>query len=274
MRDYPHGTLGRYLSRRCRCQLCRGAKAAYSRQRKRLIAYGRWESYVDAAECRAHVESLLSSGITLGRVAVLAGISVSTVKRLMHGIPRSGGQPSEKVKAETARALLAVQATLDDLPDTAWIDAIGTRRRAQALAVLGHSFKDQADAIGKHATNYRRLLCTPTVLVGTARLVRSLYDAWSMTPAPSNWKTERTRRWASQRGWLPPLAWDDDLIDLAQPALEAALRERVESMPMEDLQHAHNSRYRHGDKTPLTLEASREYKRRQKAAGRELGEAS
>ena len=34
-----------------------------------------------------------------------------------------------------------------------------------------------------------------------------------MTRAPAGYSATRTRRWAAARGYLPPLAWDDDTID-------------------------------------------------------------
>jgi hypothetical protein len=261
MAEHPHGTLNRYVSGRCRCQPCRDAKSAYARHRNRQLAYGRWEGYVDAWPCRVHVQGLLDAGVTLGRIAVLAGLSASTVKRLMQGIPRSGGVRAERVRAETAEALLNVRADLDGLQDTAWIDSTGTRRRIQALAALGYSLKEQAEAIGRHATNFRLVLARETVLVGTARMVRDLYSAWSMTPAPATWMADRTRRRAASQGWLPPLAWDD-LIDLPDGELEEELRRRVALMDRYELQQCSEAAYRHGDKSPLVVAAAREFEKR------------
>lgn len=273
MAEHPHGTLYRYKLGRCRCRPCKDAKNAYARHRERMIAYGRWEPYVDAEPCREHVKELMASGVTLGRIAVLAGVGLSALQKLMHGTPRSGGQPSQRVMAKTAQAILAVRFSLDDLPDTAWVNAAGSRRRVQALAALGYTLKEQADAVGKIPANYRTILVRDTVLAGTARLVRDLYEAWSMTPPPQTWMAERIRRHAAKQGWQPPLAWDDDLIDLTDEALGVALRERAELMSDLDLVRAHTARYREGDTSPLTLEASREYKRRQHRRG-QLGEAS
>lgn len=275
MAEHPHGTLARYQSGRCRCRKCRDAKAEYARNRARLIAYGRWQSYVDARPCREHVKALMGSGLTLGRVADLAGLGISTVQKLMTGTRRSGGQPSQRVLAKTAQAILSVRFDVYTLPDTAWVDAAGSRRRVQALMALGYSLKDQAEAVGRAAANYRTILDQEQVLAATARAVRDLYDAWSMTPAPNTWMSERTRRHALKRGWLPPLAWDDDLIDLTDEALAEALRDRVEQMSDAELVRANSARNRYGDKTPLTLEAVREYKRRRYQRRRsDLGEAS
>ncbi|TDD54547.1 hypothetical protein E1286_04980 [Nonomuraea terrae] len=238
-----------------------------------MIAYGQWETYVDAETSRQHVKELMAAGMTRGRISVLSGVTLTTLAKLLTGTPSNGGKPARRVLARTEKALLAVRANLDDLPDTALVDAAGTRRRVQSLAALGYTLKEQAEAIGRFPTNYQRIASQPFVSARVARAVRDLYDAWSMTPPPQTWTSERTRRHAAKRGWLPPLAWDDDLIDLTDEALAAALRERVEQMSDRDLVRAHTARYRDGDTTPLTLEASREYKRRVKARQR-LGEAS
>jgi hypothetical protein len=51
---------------------------------------------------------------------------------------------------------------------------------------------------------------------GTAGQVARVYDELAMTPGPST----RARDAAARRGWVPPLAWDDDEIDdpQARPA--------------------------------------------------------
>lgn len=273
MAEYPHGTLSRYQIGRCRCRLCKDAKNAYARHRERMIAYGRWESYVDAEPVREHVKTLLAAGLTLGRVSVLSGVTLYTLRNLMTGNPRNGGKPSSRVLAKTSKAILAVCPDLDELCDTALVDAAGTRRRVQALAALGYTLKEQAEAVGRIPTNYRMVLAQLYVSAKVARAVRDLYDRWAMTPPPQTWTAERTRRHALKRGWLPPLAWDEDLLDLTDEALAEALREQAENMSDVDLVRAHSSRYREGDISPLTLEASREYKRRRYRRP-DLGEAS
>jgi hypothetical protein len=48
----------------------------------------------------------------------------------------------------------------------------------------------------------------------TTLAVTMLYDALWSTPAPPSTAATRTMRTAHDRGWVPPLAWDDDEIDL------------------------------------------------------------
>lgn len=90
------------------------------------------------------------------------------------------------------------------------VDATGTRRRLQALSRLGHT----VDAIVAYAPASERTI--RAVMNGSSNVLRSIaatvaatYDALSMTPGPSYLTAAK----AKKRGWLPPLAWDDDTID-------------------------------------------------------------
>lgn len=99
------------------------------------------------------------------------------------------------------------------------IPVAGTARRLQALVALGWSFGalSRRGGWGPHllwliATKQRSV--TPAV----AARVAALYDElWDQAP-PAGDRHERkavtrTRRFAAERGWAPPLAWDDDEID-------------------------------------------------------------
>jgi hypothetical protein len=64
------------------------------------------------------------------------------------------------------------------------------------------------------------------VTAGRARQVAALYDDLSMTPPPETNQRERiaasrSRNFARQRGWAPPLAWDDIDNDEAPATVDA-----------------------------------------------------
>jgi hypothetical protein len=66
------------------------------------------------------------------------------------------------------------------------------------------------------------------VTVATARAVKALYDElWNKPQAGADHRTRisanRARRSAAQKGWVPPLAWDDSTID--DPAVGPATGE-------------------------------------------------
>ena len=100
------------------------------------------------------------------------------------------------------------------------LPSVGTVRRLQALARIGYGSAQLQPLLGTHAGDIR------TVRRGryertrraTADAVARIYDQLSGTPAVHP-KARRTRLLAERKGWLPPLAWDDDTIDdpAAQP---------------------------------------------------------
>ena len=91
------------------------------------------------------------------------------------------------------------------------VDVTGTRRRLQALQVIGWT----AHSIGQHlnVTSQRVTAIIndprPNVHTTTAQRISALYDRLSMTPGTSR----RTRERAAAKGWHRPLCWDDDQID-------------------------------------------------------------
>lgn len=90
------------------------------------------------------------------------------------------------------------------------LNNVGTRRRVQALAALGWRWQDIAARTGTSYQSVQRLaLLDQAVHVATVERIRAVYDQLSATPGPS----ELTRRRAAAKGWVPPLAWDDDTID-------------------------------------------------------------
>ncbi len=102
----------------------------------------------------------------------------------------------------------------------------GTRRRLRALAARAWSPEAIAHEAGIPAVVVRRELDGHEDLVpGFDALVAAVYDRlWDWDP-PAGTRSERdAARAAAERavrsGWAPPMAWDDDLIDLpgARPA--------------------------------------------------------
>lgn len=94
------------------------------------------------------------------------------------------------------------------------VDSTGTVRRIRALQAMGWAFPDIARAAGLS----ERTISNPTFRGGgtiyatTAEGVRRAYDELSMK-LPTGRYVGRQRRAAQRKGWLPPLAWDDDRID-------------------------------------------------------------
>jgi transcriptional regulator with XRE-family HTH domain len=227
--DHEHGTRAAYVLDRCRCLPCSKANATAETQRERQKAYGRYDKYVDAAPVRAHVLALGEQGMGLKRVAKAAGVSTGTLSKLVFGVYADTGtgggrngagervrQPSKRVLRTTAEKVLAVELAL---ADGAQVDATGTTRRVRALVALGWSQSKLAEQLGIARSNFHLATGTrPSVLAGTARAVADLYDELSMKIPPAathrdRISVSRARRYAKARGWLPPLALDDEHLD-------------------------------------------------------------
>jgi hypothetical protein len=199
----------------CHAEPCiadtRAYKAAHKRHRTRMIAYGRWSPFVDAEPVRQHVAALRAAGIGIDQIPVLAGLDRRCITRL----PRT-----RSLRADTAAKILAVRPDPDLRAGGARIDATGTRRRLQALQVLGWSQRRLAELLGTQQVVVGKVARGQSefVRVATARRVRDLYERiWDQQP-PASTKRERqsatnARRAAAARGWAPPMAWDDDTID-------------------------------------------------------------
>jgi hypothetical protein len=218
----PKTGLTGYKIHRCRCNGCTAANRDYRSRYDRLNAYGRWQPFVDAGPARQHIQALRDARMGVARIAELAGVGYATVNRLIWGI--GGRQPTKRIRPHIEAAILKVRADVDTLVDDRAIDATGTHRRAQALAVVGWSMAAQAERLGWESRNYNAVLRQGQVYVRTARAVRALYDElWDKQPDPS-WTVERTRGWAASKGWVGPGAWDDDTIDdpHAEPNLGGA----------------------------------------------------
>lgn len=216
---HQHGTHACYVLDKCRCNHCSTANTAYEHNRARLHAYGRFNHLVDADPIRQHIEALKKQGLGLKRIGQLAGVSQSSLGKIIYGDPVHGRQPSRRVHINNARKILAVQANIDTLADGATLDGTGTRRRLQALMAIGWSQSKLARHMGYEIRNFALLVNGERgVTAKTARTVRALYDQlWNQQPPQgTRWERSaytRTIRYAQQREWLPPMAWDDDSID-------------------------------------------------------------
>lgn len=112
------------------------------------------------------------------------------------------------------------------------VDATGTRRRLQALACLGWSARMIADRFGMAEVTVATWGRAERVSSRTAAKVARWYDELSMRiPEPVTF-AERiavgaTRGKAAARGWVPPLAWDDEVIDdpSAEPSMPGVVDE-------------------------------------------------
>ena len=210
---HQHGTRAAYVRDRCRCPACTTANTAASNQMHRERTFGRWEPYVDAIRARQHIQMLRVGGIGVDQIAKLAGLSSSHVRGLIY--PSSDGKPPfQKVRRETAERILAVPADERSRAANSHVDATGTRRRLQALVAVGWAQAWLARELHRSPANLRRSMTSESVTARTAQLVNDMYERLWDAPPPRQTIAQRNasaaaRAHATQRRWLPPLAWDD-----------------------------------------------------------------
>ncbi|MGW4270804.1 hypothetical protein ACWEGQ_00200 [Streptomyces seoulensis] len=171
---------------------------------------------MDAEPVREHLRKINATGMSYRAIGEKLGLPHdSSLQPLLWGRGKWG--PVQKVRRETAALVLAFWPTLADFQDDALIDATGTRRRIQALAVRGWSRNSIARHIGMREDNFRDAVKQSRVTARLARRVAAAYDElWDKDPLDSGMSRNavaRVRGAAERSGWVGPLAWDDDTID-------------------------------------------------------------
>ena len=226
-----HRTLTCVKEYRCRRPDCLRRSADYDRNRNRLVAYGRWQPFVDAEPVRQHIRMLMSYGIGWQRVCKLASVSNGGVSRILYGAPHEGGAPTKRVRTVTADKILAVKPVFEHLAPMARVDGTGTRRRLQALIANGWPQLRLGEEMGiKHHRLIWDHVRQDVVAADTARRVHDLYEQlWNVDPetrgVSARFAAEARAR-AAANGWVPPGAWDDDYID--SPAATPDIGESVD----------------------------------------------
>ncbi len=223
---HEHGTRLGYTLDRCRCWPCAKARSDVDARIRKDKAYGRTK-YVPSDKARQHVDALRAAGWGVKTISTTSGLSMSALGKLIWGT--RGRRPSERVLRSTEERILAVPLpTVRQLGSKQLVPAVGAARRLRALATLGWSTQEMCRRAGFGYQGFYAVISGKfeTCYVRTWVAIADLYDElWDQTP-PETTKGERisarkTRNLAAQRGWSPPLAWDDDTIDdpRAQPSL-------------------------------------------------------
>lgn len=162
-----------------------------------------YSDQVDAEPVRKHVEALLAGGMSVAQIQNLSGVDRTSIRVLLGEFPRR--TRSRQVRALTASRLLRTRLDIGSAIQ-GLVPATGTRRRLQALGAIGWSQRELVRMLGGSQLQIAR---NDAVLAVTAQLVGDLYQRLSDTPGPSS----RTAQLARNRGWLPPIWWDNDQID-------------------------------------------------------------
>lgn len=252
----PHGTTTRYDNHQCRCAPCSAAKCAYAKKRRYLKATGRWNPWTDPARARAALARYKALGIGAARVAEAAGIARETAWRIA-----SGDYP--KITHETERKILTAKVTPSP---GAKVSAVGSRRRVHALMCMGYTQAVIREKAGVTRAPMARIGAgRPLTVAWVAEAIMRAYDELSMTPAPVSQSSKVARTHAKKMGYLPPLAWDDALIDLPDEELAVEVARQISTWDDAELAEAYRAYSKKGDRSPLMVAGSSEYRRRQRS---------
>lgn len=204
-------TLAGAVHSHCRCLECRLGHAVWYRDRRTGIANGTWQPWTDPAPVREHIEKLHAGGMSYNVIAHLAKVKTGDIQRIRTNV---GDRPrAERMRPDTARAILAVQLHFSRLPGKSHVPSLGTQRRVQALRAIGWTPRAISDRAGIGSRTLYSATMQSSVEAATHLRIAALYEELhDQHPAehgilPSI--VARTRRYAAAQGWAVPAAWTD-----------------------------------------------------------------
>lgn len=184
--------------RGCRLDVCITEADRYRKQLRLEHHRGQYRR-CDATQTRHHIERLTATGWSQRQIAAASGVLAASIHKIHVGAQAD-------IATWRAAAILSVEITAPPA-NPRRKDATGSRRRLQALRILGHTRYNVATRLGitpdriKHITN----CTTNTVTVAEAAAIARLYRQLCTIPGPS----QQTATIARKAGWHGPLAWDD-----------------------------------------------------------------
>lgn len=151
---------------------------------------------VDSTPVRAHLEYLLSVGMTSSMIARGAGVSKRFVDKTIGGVTKT-----------TLRPYAAAILTLTPRPNKhqALVMGYPTRRRLEALAVRGWSFPAIATESGISPEYLRYIRTGERVSWNLHCTVADVYDRLHLRDGGNT----RAKNWAAREGFAHPFDWDD-----------------------------------------------------------------
>lgn len=161
-------------------------------------------------EAREVLIHRVGQGFSQHAFGALAGVSQRVIWSIQNGRQeRSQREIVAAILNATPQTLIAATLPASRVP------AVGARRRLQALACIGWSYRalDHELQSARTATN----LMTPSLHNATVTRalhdrVSQVYDRLWATPSTAE-RSRRTMKYADRNGYAPPMAWDDDTID-------------------------------------------------------------
>jgi hypothetical protein len=200
--------------RGCRKPGCVLASTRYTKQLRLEHQRGQYRM-TDATEARHHIAQLVAARWSQVQISDACGVPSANIHKLYVGAQK-------QIANWRAAAILSVE--IGPAPaNLSRLDVTGSRRRLQALRVLGHRRYDLAAELDttpdrvKHITSGHTRWVNPQEAAAIARLYRRL----STVPGPC----KQTAGIARNKGWYGPLAWDNIDDPAAKP--EGARKSRA-----------------------------------------------
>lgn len=245
--NHVHGTRIAYVVDKCRCRACTDAATAAENKRQKQVAFGRYDTgRVDASEVRAHILALMEAGVSMKRLAAIAGMAHSTVAAVVYGRTERGHTAYRRVHKNTAAKILAIKPTLENMAPNRYIDSTGAIRRLQALVAIGWSQQRLAQQLGMNRSNFGAMMNADQCTVRRVISIHKLYERlWNQPQTGTDWHSKtaatRARNHAKARGWASPLAWDDDTIDNPDAQPEIGTKLKLRDTIAEDVEFMHKT---------------------------------
>lgn len=189
------------------------------REHRRMLQKMGLAGYIDATPAREKIAVLRGMGWSYQRIGRAVGVAHATLQRIGTGVSR-------RATAATVNAVAAIEVT-----DGQWVDSTGSKRRIHALVRIGWTYAEISRRCGVNHCTLRKVALRPRVNADTAAKVAQAYRELHLTPGPAGHAVAAARR----RGFLPPLAWDEDTIDdpSAVPDLGAGVDSEVDEVLVE-----------------------------------------
>lgn len=183
----------------------RKCAGCYNRERRARLADGTWDGNVDAAPVRERIQHLLAAGMAIDHIAWQAGVDPGGLAAIAAGKTRY-------TRAHLAAAINRVRPDPRQAPSRhSYVPAVGAVRRLQSLAAAGWDAHRLAERSGLTVHTIRAIHSARQTRVTTRHhlAIAAMWRDIDITPGPS----VRAQLFAERRGWLPPIAWDEDTID-------------------------------------------------------------
>lgn len=221
--NHQHGEYAMFVLDKCHCIPCKRAHQVYNQTRNKKIAYGQWETFVDAAPAVAHIRALGEEGLSYAQVAKAAGLHPSKVAHLLYSRGK-GRAPIRKVRPEFLAKILAVHHGNAQLADGHFVPSGYAVSQIRQLVALGYSITMLGEMFGMSPGNAHTMLRRAQIMRRTEQRIGVVYEQLRDKPRQASGQREkisrsRALRYAADRGWQPP----SRRVESAYGSLEAAI---------------------------------------------------